>query len=336
MSNKREFTRAELVRRRRAERAAKELEQTTKHAVRPVVPVTSRMLTPPAPMPRHEEKSRRFNVALSMPEMHAGISGIAISRIRTNWRLVSIGIALLLGIAVYLALTLPYFFVPSATVLGNDRLSKEEINAVLGVSGHSIFTMKPGEVETRLLVNYPELLSAKVDVYLPNHVFVKVAERQPVILWQQGEGYTWVDGTGVAFRPRGLEAGLVLIQALDEPPAGVAPVDGQFGPPPYVKQELVDAILALAPLVPDGSTMTFDSTQGLGWVDPRGWQAVFGTSSQDMPLKVRVYQSLVDSLMTRRIIPEFISVVYPDAPFYRMAETGFEEEFDELSVSSGQ
>ena len=53
----------------------------------------------------------------------------------------------------------------------------------------------------------PEITSAQVDVYLPNVVYVTVVERQPVLLWQQGSEYTWVDASGVAFRPRGEAAG---------------------------------------------------------------------------------------------------------------------------------
>jgi hypothetical protein len=82
----------------------------------------------------------------------------------------------------------------------------------------------------------------------------------------------------------------------------------------------VDAILVLAPSVPADSTMIFDPGYGLGWRDSRGWKAFFGTSLQDMPLKVRVYQSLVDSLLASGKTPAFISVAYPDAPFYRMTE----------------
>ena len=48
MSDKRELSRAEVARRRRAQRAVKEMEQTKKQATRPIVPVTSRAR--PAPV----------------------------------------------------------------------------------------------------------------------------------------------------------------------------------------------------------------------------------------------------------------------------------------------
>jgi hypothetical protein len=99
-----------------------------------------------------------------------------------------------------------------------------------------------------------------------------------------------------------------------------------------MQKELVDAILALAPHLPAGSTMVFDPKDGLGWTDSRGWKAFFGTSVHDMPLKVRVYQSLVDSLVSRGKSPLVINVAYPDAPFYRMAEIKLEE----VTADSGQ
>ncbi len=320
MSDKRELSRAEVARRRRAQRAVKEMEQTKKHATRPIVPVTSRAR--PAPVssrPILVKKPRRFNIALGLPEFHLHKPKFVMPRVRANLRFASILISLLLGAAIYLAFTLPYFFVPSATVLGNNHISVEEINTILGVTGQNIFTVQPDELQTRLRLNYPELLSAEVKVYLPNHVYVTISERVPVIIWQRGEGYTWIDQAGVAFRPRGLQAGLVPVVAVDDPLPGTNISGDVFSPPPYMQPELVDAVLALSPLLPAGTTMTFDSVQGLGWKDSRGWQVYFGTSVEDMPLKARVYQSLVDSLMARSIYPAYINVMYPEAPYYRMA-----------------
>ncbi len=336
MSNKRDLTRAEVARRRRAQRAVKEMEQTKKHATRPIVPVTSRAR--PAPVssrPILVKKPRRFNIALGLPEFHLSKPKFAMPRFRANLRFASILISVLLGAVIYLAFTLPYFFIPSATVLGNNHISAEEINSILGVTGQNIFTIKSDELQTRLRQNYPELLSAEVKVYLPNHVYVTISERVPVIIWQRGEGYTWIDKAGVAFRPRGLEAGLVPVIAVDDPIPGTVTSGDLFSPPPYMQEELVDAILALSPQLPAGTSMTFDSAQGLGWKDSRGWQVYFGTSVGDMPLKARVYQSLVDSLMARSIYPAYINVMYPEAPYYRMAIIE-KKESTEATVDDGQ
>ncbi len=326
MSDKPEISRAELVRQRRAQRAVKELQQTTQRALKPIKPVTSRAVpTRLIAKPVRVDKPRRFNVALGLPEIHLHKPSVSAPNIFSRWRVVSFSIAILLSAAIYLGLTLPYFHVPSATVLGNNRIGREEIETVLGLVGQSIFTVQPDEMAARLRMNYPELASVEVNAYLPNHVYITLTERQPVIVWKQGEGYTWIDSVGVAFRPRGDVAGLISVTASTLPPVGVVTSNDPLSPPPFMQKELVDAILVLAPTIPAGSTMIFDPVYGLGWKDSRGWQAFFGTSSRDMALKIRVYQSLVDSLASRGRIPEFISVVYPDAPFYRMIQTQVQE-----------
>ncbi|MFN8412288.1 MAG: FtsQ-type POTRA domain-containing protein [Anaerolineales bacterium] len=323
MSEKRETSRAEAVRARRAQRSAKEIKQTTQRAVKPIAPVSSRVgvsYVREKHKPAVTANRRRFNVAIGLPNIALHRPAITISRPSANWRTASLGLAIFFAITIYLMWTLSYFHVNTATVLGNSRLSKEEINAVLGVTGQSIFLIQPEDVATRLRLNYPELASAKVNVYLPNHVYVTVTERQPVILWQQDQGFTWIDATGVAFRPRGDAGMLIPVLGLATPPAGSAPLDDPLGPPPYMQKELVEAILALAPSVPAGSTLTFNPADGLGWKDSRGWEVFFGTNPQDMPLKIRVYQSLVDSLTSRGRIPEYINVAFPSAPYYRMSK----------------
>jgi hypothetical protein len=332
VSDRKELSRSEIARQRRATRAKKELAQTSKRAVKPSVKVSSRVASVEVATRRRVVKPRRFNIALGMPDIH--LHRPAAPRLRASWRLGSVFIVLMIGVALYLSLSLPYFRVPSATVLGNNRITREEIESVMGVLGQSIFTVQPDEVEARLRMNYPELLSAQVDVYLPNHVYVTMTEREPVILWQQDEGITWIDATGVAFRPRGLVAGLIPVKGLASPPVGSAPADDPLAPPPFIEKEVVDSIMLLAPLVPADSTMVYDRTFGLGWTDSRGWKSFFGISVEDMPLKVRVYQSLVDSLVSRGVTPTFISVMYPDAPFYRAVAV--KEEEKELTLDSGQ
>lgn len=331
MSDKQELSRSEIARQRRAQRVVKELAQTSKRATKPVATV-ERVAARAAATRKRFAAPRSFNIALGLPEIHLHKPSIATQRLFASWRLVSISIAILLGVVIYLALSLPYFRVPNATVQGNNRLTREEIEAVTGVIGQSIFTVQPDEVATSLRMNYPELLSAQVKVYLPNYVYITVTERQPVILWQQDGGYTWIDATGVAFRPRGSVTGLVPVQGLVTPPISTPTLDDPFAPPPFIQKELVDAILALAPTVPADSTMIFDRSFGLGWTDSRGWKSYFGTTAQDMPLKVRVYQSLVDSLVSQDKIPAFINVMYPDAPFYRMADIASKK----LKVDNGQ
>jgi len=333
MSDKRNLTRAEQVRQRRAERSAKELQQAAKQATKPIVKVSSRTPTIPI-MTAPKKQDRRYNIALGMPEFHLKKPRLSLPkftmprmpRFSANWRLGALILSLVFVTALVLVFQLPYFYVPAASVFGNARIPSEEINGIIGVSNQIIFTVQPDELERRLRLNYPEITSAQVEVYLPNYVYVTVTEREPVVLWQQNGGYTWVDGTGVAFRPRGDAAGLVVVAAVDAPPAGIQTSADPYSPPPFIQKEYVDAALALSPLVPAGSTLTYSAADGFGWKDPRGWTVAFGTSANDMPLKIRVYQALVDSLVQKGKTPQFISVVHPDGPYYRMAEVTEVEE----------
>jgi hypothetical protein len=320
MSNKRELSRAEQVRARRTQSVAQAMAQNTQRTERTssLHVITSRTGSTYVRPAQKRPERRRFNIALGLP--HISLQRPALRIPRERWRPISLLLMPFLGLTIYLMWTLPYFRVSTSTVMGNHRLSAADIDTVLGLTGNSIFTVKPDEVATRLRLNYPELASAQVNVYLPNQVYVTVTERQPVILWQQGDGFTWIDSSGVAFRPRGQVDGLIPVTGLVMPPAGISPIDDPLSPPQFIAKDLVDAILLLAPNVPAGSTLTYDGTDGLGWRDTRGWNVFFGTSTRDMALKLRVYQSLVDTLVTRGRVPEYINVAYPDAPYYRMPE----------------
>lgn len=334
MSEKRETSRSEIARQRRADRARNEIQQTGRRASKPVMPVTSRVtqsyvVTKPH---RAAQKNRRFTSAIGVPDGLLSRGSLRLPRVQAGWRLTSSLVAVSLAVLIYLVLTLPFFHVPAATVLGNDRISGEDINAVLGVTGQSIFTIKPEDLAVRLRMNYPDLASVEVKAYLPNHVYVTVSERQPLILWQQDDAYTWVDSMGVAFHPRGSADGLVSVIGLSIPPSGAAVMSDPLVPPAFMQKELVDAILALAPAVPADSTMIYDSSDGLGWKDSRGWTVFFGTGTDTMALKIQVYQTLANSLVERGTIPQFISVQYPEAPYYRMND----DQSSETRTDDGQ
>ena len=72
--------------------------------------------------------------------------------------------------------------------------------------------------------------------------------------------------------------------------------------------------------VPPGAIILYEANYGFGWNDPRGWRVYFGTSANDVELKMRVYESMVNSLTQRGIRPALINVTYPTAPYYRMSQ----------------
>ena len=315
MSEGQNFSRSRAIRTRREKRDEKRIRQSMDHSPKKPRLIFARGALKPAP-----KKPRRFQVAAAIPNMQLDRAS-AMPRLRAGWRLFSLFSSLVLGAAIYFAWTLPYFRVESAQVYGNARLSAADINAALALTGQPVFLVKPEELELRLRLNYPELSWAQVQVGLPNQIYVNVVERQPVIFWQEGQVFTWIDAEGYAFRPRGSALGLVPVVAMSSPPNVSSVTDPLSPPPPYITPDLVKAVVMLAPNAPPGSPIMYDANRGLGWKDNRGWMAFFGSESKNMALKIRVYQSLVNSLTARGMYPELINVAYPDAPYYRMAVT---------------
>lgn len=322
MSTSRDRTRADTVRLRRREQTKKRVKASSVLATRPLPPITSRGGKAYSGAERSVSPSTRrsYQASLSMPGLEIRMPAVHLTTAGARARLISLFLSLLLGACLYLAATLPEFHATPARVTGNERISAQEINSTLHITGTSIFTLTSADLEKRLRLDYPDLASVRVAISLPNLVTVRIVERRPVVLWQQGNGYTWIDANGIAFRPRGTTGNLVSVIALSPPPALAGETADPLSPLPYITPDLVKAIQTVAPDVPQGTTMEYDPKYGLGWTDGRGWKVFFGDSARDMPMKLQVYASLVNDLAQKGIHPTFISVQYANAPYYRISQ----------------
>ena len=330
MSEKKDTSRAELVRLRRERDSITRVERARKEVTRNT-PVTSRRQGSAQPARRTARTGtprtggtrsarRRFQNALLPVAPDAEMRGISIARPHLGKRLPAFLLVLLLGAALYFAFNTPQLRVAEAEVTGNQMLTPAEINSALEIKGQPTFLLIPSELEKRLRLAFPELVAAHVDVTLPNTVSVQVAERTPVIRWEQGDGYTWVAEDGIAFRPHGETASLISVVALSAPPVeGIVSPDS-LTPAPFISPEMVKSLKGLAGHVPPGVPILYDASFGFGWDDPRGWRVYFGTSGRDVELKMRVYESMVASLTQRGIQPALINVTYPTAPYYRLTQ----------------
>ena len=321
MSEKRELTRADLVRIRRERENAQQMKRAALEAAHPIPQVTARdnpEMTKPRRRPANPGRGRRrFQVAL--PMSRTDVRTINMPRLRLGWRSISLIFTTALGVLIYLAFQRPELRVAEAEIIGNRLLAPSELNSVLNVAGQPIFVLIPQDLETRLRLHYPELVSVKVDVSMPNHVSVNIVEREPVIRWEQAGGYTWIAEDGIAFRPRGEVLGLISVVALSGPAIEDVSVD-PLTPAPFISTEMVESLKGLAAHVPPAEPILYDAGLGFGWNDPRGWRVYFGTSANDVELKMRVYESMVASLTQRGIRPALINVTYPTAPYYRMSQ----------------
>ncbi len=327
MSDKKELSRSEMVRLRRAQTQTKRMDRVVKETTHPV-PVIKARAKQSAPKRKPVQNARRrFRIALPrIPLARPNFRAISIPRPRFGWRFVSFILSAIFGAALYYAFNLPQLRATEAQVTGNQILTPVDVNSVINIAGQPIFLIDASELETRLRLNYPELVSVRASVDLPNLITVHVSERKPAIRWEQFGVYTWVAEDGVAFKPRGEMIGLISVVAESAPPVGggeasfVSAQDGPLNPAPFISVEMVRTIKGLAGHVPPGMSILYDERMGFGWNDPRGWRVYFGTSANDVELKMRVYESMVNSLTQRGIRPALINVTYPTAPYYRMTQ----------------
>jgi hypothetical protein len=333
------ITRAEAIRRRKEE-DQKQRDKLTQKSV-------SKPRLSPAPKPKAKAKverptaprgsspastsrwQRRYDIAMSSPygNMRSlntpktpGIS-ISLPHISYGPRWLSFFIAIFCFLDLYLMLNVDPFIVHEANISGNERVTTQQIQAVLGIANLPSAYLDPEQIQNNILAAFPDVLTAQVDVNIPNNVVISVDERTPVAAWQQDGQTVWVDALGYAFPPRGQVAGLPTITAAGAPPAPAnndpTPV---IGARPFLPTDLSEAIKTLAPYLPQGATMVFDPQYGLGWNDPQGWKVYFGHSNGDNALKLQVYQTMLTYLSKKNIQPILISVEYPNAPFYRVGQ----------------
>ncbi len=284
------------------------------------------------PTRKHTQPRQRYDVALNIPGAEVRLPSVP--AIRFGWRVASSLLVVLMALSVYMLLYTPAFQVDVLEVEGLQRLTFDDINSALDISGEAIVKVDPGSLQAELQAAFPELSSVQVKISLPARVKVKVVERAPIISWveKSSNGNTeekWIDQEGIAFSPRGEAGNLIRVEA-----DGTLGMDGltqdttengsdeskqaqAVTTRPMLSAELISTLQAMGKSVPEGTPILFSAEHGFGWNDPGGWQVYFGKSLAEISQKLLVYQKLVENLDDQGIEPSMISVEFVHAPFYR-------------------
>jgi hypothetical protein len=292
---------------------------------------------------RSQKRGRRmYNVSLN-PAQGAEMSLPALPHIYLNWRVISSALVLLLGFALYQLWTSPDYRVDAAQVTGLQRVTSNDVNTALGVTGKPVFVLDEKQLQSDLLVAFPEFYAAQVQVEIPNSVLITVTERIPVMVWlQEGKSYL-VDKDGMTFplRHEGATGALPVVEAAGAPPGVIlpdkpgpslqdvtiskitgVPLPGVPAPTqatPLLAPEMVQSILLISEQAPAGAKLIYDPIHGLGWKDRRGWDVFLG-NEQEIAIKLGVYRSILDHLKGTEDRPIIISVEYVHAPYYRLEQ----------------
>ncbi|MGB9521951.1 MAG: cell division protein FtsQ/DivIB, partial [Anaerolineales bacterium] len=142
-------------------------------------------------------------------------------------------------------------------------------------------------------------------------------ERVPMLVWKQEGRTLLIDANGYAFPVRGQSTNLpkLTIEARNAPLGlTMENVDNQAAR--FLPSDMVSGILSLNALLPNGAVLVYDQEHGLGWKDSRGWNVYFGEIN-NISLKMKIYNMMVNKLKKEDIKPTLISVEFVHAPYYR-------------------
>jgi hypothetical protein len=265
--------------------------------------------------PLQNSASHGYDIAFSLGRTAVHAPTLTIPQLGSRWA--SGALTILLIFMLFTMWTSSTFSVKTATLHGAQRLSVEEVNSMIGLIGQPVFKAIPSQIESNLRTAFTDLSSVRVITGLPNRLSVNVVERVPVLAWTNNGVVKWIDATGVAFPVRGDVPGLVAVNATSDPAQSSLNLSLPVYQQIYIDPAMVQALVTMAPYVPSGMTEAFDPLYGMGWQDPRGWTVYFGQNTKDIPMKLLVYQAIVDTLTRQGIQPSLISVENLNAPFYK-------------------
>jgi hypothetical protein len=299
----------------------------------------------PAKKTRSRKVRRRFDFSLNAAG--AEIRLPSLPAIRASTRLISLAFVLVLSILIFHFWNSPLYKPEEAQVSGLKRLKSSDVNAVLNLSDAPIFSLDPAQIKQELLSAFPEFSDVAVSVALPRSVKIEVSERIPVMTWRQGDRTELIDAAGFAF-PMRIEATTLItpvVEAYGDPP-GMMPIEleaplSELAISEEVKQaanqlffgnakanktvyarkllspDMVSAIRTAASLIPANMPLIYEATHGLGWRDERGWQVYLG-DGQEIEMKIKVYETLIQQLASAGIQPILVSVEHVHNPYYRL------------------
>ena len=213
---------------------------------------------------------------------------------------------LVLGWLTYQLFATEGFYVYEATVVGNQVVPAEEIYQNSGLEGMSIFWINPTQVEATI-VSLPNIKEARLHCGLPNRVTIEVVERQPQVIWQQGEKRYWVDEEGTVLPARGELTEATVIVNLDERP--VQPGD-------RVDPQVIAGTQKLRSLLPELTTIQYASPTGISFQSEQGWPIYLG-QGEDIEQKVAIMKALLQEIAAKGVHPQFIDLRFKGSPYYR-------------------
>lgn len=249
--------------------------------------------------------TRRWNTAA--PAVRGGALPFAIPHVEITWRWASLAMVMVLSAVLFHLMSSPRYFINAINLSGAQYIGGEEIYEASGVDNLNIFWLDPIQIKKNVEA-VAGIKTVDVQVRWPNQVYIAISENVPVLAWSQGGQTMWVDADGIAFPQRGELPGLLPI-VVDDSTSPLA-TDQR------VPVEAINGALELKQLRNNIELLHYDAVNGLSYQDGRNWRGYFGVGG-NMETKLKVYETLIENLLSRGIHPSLVNVMDEDAPFYR-------------------
>lgn len=342
MSTANGLTKADLVRQRQKQALQSKVKQTTKAVQQPVksssIPVMTRKEAFAVSYPAFPKQTNRRQYNYSIGATGAAVRLPAISSINIGWRFLSFFLGIFCLVGIFLLFNSSEFRVQQIQTSGLTRLTGNDLNAVLNISGESLVWFDAQQAKNDLLIAFPEMKDIQISLAFPNQIRIAAVERQPVLSWQTEKQVYWLDAEGVLIPPRGEVGDLLKINASSPPPimlstenVNVLRTDleaneqiasslttGQLlGWGEKVDATLIDAANQLATFIPPGSEILYNKTHGMGWKAEQGWDVYVGLTLNDIHYKLNAYEALLEKFSTEGIYPSMVSIEFAQRPYYR-------------------
>lgn len=200
------------------------------------------------------------------------------------------------------------FRVGEVQVLGTNLLDAQAIRQAANLTGRSIITILPGQVEARLRKQFVCIASVSVERQLPNLVTIRLEEQPARWAWESGGRFWWVEEDGTVIGEMPDASKLFVIHDIDQ----VFSTPEQYIP--GVPWRLASELLQALPVIP-----TFDYTPGEGlivYVTDQQWPVYLGNNG-DARTKTALLRALVEKLVQSKASVGYIDLRDEAKPLYK-------------------
>jgi cell division protein FtsQ len=203
------------------------------------------------------------------------------------------------------------FRIESVVVTGAQLVPSAEVERVAAVTDQNIFWVREEEVGHRLQA-IAAVQSARARTVLPDRLEVRIVERAPVAVWQNGGMSYLVDADGRVLQAT--EQALALPTVLD---TGTQPVQ----PGGRVDRAALATVFQLQQLLPQMAGLTprqieYSPDSGITVVPDTGPRIRFGRDD-DLEWKVSALVAVRREVERQGLHPEMIDVRFRDRPYVR-------------------